>query len=59
MRILITGGNGQLGRELAKIIETMQAEIGRIPEVYQGCEVISTDSDILDITIGETSNGIY
>lgn len=50
MRILITGGNGQLGRELAKIIETMQAEIGRIPEVYQGCEVISTDSDILDIT---------
>lgn len=50
MRILITGGNGQLGSELRKILGDMRAEIGPIPPVYDGADVVSTDVESLDIT---------
>ena len=50
MKILITGGNGQLGSELQRILAEGRAEIGVIPNCYQHAEVIPTDVDTLDIT---------
>ncbi len=50
MRILITGASGQLGCELRRLLATGRAEIGPIPEAYDGAEVIYTDAADLDIT---------
>lgn len=50
MRLLITGSRGQLGNELRRCLETMQAEIGPIPEVYGGAEVDCVDYGELDIS---------
>lgn len=50
MKILITGSNGQLGNELASMLKTGEAGIGKISEQYKGCEVIAVDVDTLDIT---------
>lgn len=49
MRILITGSKGQLGTELLRCLETMEAEIGSIPEVYRDAEYDAIDYDTLDI----------
>ncbi|MBQ5317236.1 MAG: dTDP-4-dehydrorhamnose reductase [Oscillospiraceae bacterium] len=50
MKILITGGKGQLGTELAKCFERGYTEIGT-PEVLKGTnEVRPIDIDELDIT---------
>ena len=49
MKVLITGGNGQLGNELQRIISSGEAEIGPICEVYRGAAVDAIDSDVLDI----------
>ena len=43
MRMLITGGNGQLGNELRRCLEAMEAEIGPVQVDY-------TDYDVLDIS---------
>lgn len=50
MRILVTGGRGQLGSELKRCLETMEAEIGPIDSVYAGAEVDYVDSDTFDIS---------
>lgn len=50
MKILITGSHGQLGNELRRCLETMQAEIGPIPEEYRGAEADYVDYDALDIS---------
>ena len=50
MKILITGSNGQLGNELASMLKTGEAGIGKISEQYKGCEIIAVDVDVLDIT---------
>jgi dTDP-4-dehydrorhamnose reductase len=50
MKILITGSNGQLGNELASMLKTGEAGIGKISEQYKDCEVIAVDVDTLDIT---------
>ena len=50
MKILITGSNGQLGNELASMLKTGEAGIGKISGQYKGCEVIAVDVDVLDIT---------
>ncbi len=50
MKILITGASGQLGNELRRLFETGQAEIGSIPQEYEGADVVYTDSPQLDIT---------
>lgn len=50
MKILITGSNGQLGNELAAMLKTGEAGIGKISEQYKGCEIIAVDVDVLDIT---------
>ncbi len=50
MKILVTGGNGQLGNELKSILTTGKAEIGKCPIDNSAVEVIYTDADELDIT---------
>ncbi|WP_139653414.1 dTDP-4-dehydrorhamnose reductase [Raoultibacter phocaeensis] len=50
MRILVTGGNGQLGSELQRIVRTGEAELGPLPAVYAHADVVSTDVQTLDIT---------
>ena len=50
MKIVITGANGQLGKELQKIIRTGKAEIGEISKSVASSEVFAADVDILDIT---------
>lgn len=50
MKILVTGAHGQLGCELRRCMETMQAEIGPIPAEYEGAEAVYVDRDVLDIT---------
>ena len=50
MRILITGGNGQLGGELQRLLRDGASEIGPVPALYEGAEVVATDVETLDIT---------
>lgn len=50
MKILVTGGYGQLGNELKRCFDTMEAEIGPIPSIYEGAEVDYIDYDTLDIS---------
>lgn len=50
MRVLVTGAKGQLGCELRRLFETMQAEIGLIPATYADAVVEYVDYDVLDIT---------
>ena len=50
MKILITGGNGQLGTELSTVLERQQSELGAIPACYHGAQVVRVDVDELDIT---------
>lgn len=49
-KLLITGANGQLGRELQTILSTGRAPIGAIDASWAGVEVVATDVDELDIT---------
>lgn len=47
---MITGSNGQLGRELAKNLANGYTELGPIPEELQGAQVVCVDVDEMDIT---------
>ena len=53
MKILITGGKGQLGTELYKILKSGRAETGPIPDVYRDAEIRSIDIQELDISARE------
>lgn len=50
MKVLITGSKGQLGNELRRCLETMEAEIGPIPEAFRGAVADYVDYDVLDIS---------
>ncbi len=50
LRALITGSLGQLGTELLRCLETMEAEIGPLPAEYQNAVVKAIDLPELDIT---------
>ncbi|MBQ9059418.1 MAG: dTDP-4-dehydrorhamnose reductase [Atopobiaceae bacterium] len=49
-KLLITGANGQLGRELQTILAAGHAPIGPIDGSWADCDVVATDVDELDIT---------
>ena len=49
MDILITGGRGQLGTELQKILECGRSELGEIPCELQAARCTCVDADELDI----------
>lgn len=53
MKIFITGGNGQLGNELQRVLCEGRAEIGPIPSAYRNAEIVSTDVATLDIVDAE------
>jgi len=50
MKILITGSNGQLGKELFEILSAMKSEIGPVPGEYRDADIICVDIDTCDIS---------
>ena len=50
VKILITGGKGQLGLELTKILKNKKCELGALPKFYEDVKVLSLGSLELDIT---------
>ena len=50
MKILVTGAKGQLGNELRRCLETMEAEMGPVPEEYRGARADYIDYGELDLT---------
>lgn len=56
MKILITGSNGQLGKELQKVIKSGKSEIGVIPNDYKNAEVIPVDINDFDISDFSAAN---
>ena len=50
LNILVTGAKGQLGTELRRCLDTMEAEIGKVPEEYAGASAAFIDYDELDIS---------
>ena len=59
MKILITGRNGQLGNELAKILKEGRSELGVIPACYQNAQVTGVDLDELDIADQEAVSRFF
>lgn len=50
MKLLITGGKGQLGWELCRALESGGTPLGKIPQELSGCVLRAVDVDELDIT---------
>ncbi len=50
MKILITGCNGQLGREIQKQLRAMKSEIGPIPACYKDARVDAVDIGDFDLS---------
>ncbi|MBB6215725.1 dTDP-4-dehydrorhamnose reductase [Anaerosolibacter carboniphilus] len=50
MRVLITGGNGQLGSMLMQLLAEKQCILGEIDAIYKDCAVACTNKTTLDIT---------
>ncbi|MDR3364547.1 MAG: dTDP-4-dehydrorhamnose reductase [Clostridiales Family XIII bacterium] len=49
MKILVTGGKGQLGTELSAILKSGKSELGKIPQRFIDAEVTAIDIDTLDL----------
>ena len=49
MKILITGGSGQVGTELQRILKTMHSEIGALPDVFNNAQIDAPSSDVLNL----------
>ena len=58
MKILITGGKGQLGSELESVLKKKECFIGKLSKEYENCEWISFSSKDLDITDFEKAKEI-
>lgn len=50
MKLLITGCDGQLGKELQEIIRLGKSQLGEIAAIYRDAEVFAVDVTDLDIT---------
>jgi dTDP-4-dehydrorhamnose reductase len=60
MRILITGGKGQLGCQIHSILDRKKSELGNIDKTYLDAEVKYVDFDELDITkLNDVNNLTY
>ncbi len=49
MKLLITGGSGQLGTELVRQLKQGYSVLGNIPEILMGAEILSPSRKELDI----------
>lgn len=57
MRVLITGGNGQLGKTIIQLLRDKECVLGELDPVYSNCEIICTNKGTLDITnLGEVKS---
>ena len=52
MKIIITGGTGQLGSELIRQIQGGRSALGTAPAAYEGAEILCPGRDVLDISDG-------
>ena len=59
MVILITGARGQLGSELNNILQRGSSELGDLPSIYAGCEVLAVDVDELDIASADAVDSFF
>ncbi|MBQ3132737.1 MAG: dTDP-4-dehydrorhamnose reductase [Clostridia bacterium] len=59
MNVLITGANGQLGRELQSVLRRGRADIGAVPAVYADATVTAVDADQLDITDAQAVTAFF
>ncbi len=59
MRLLVTGGSGQLAHELRRILETGHAEIGDLPPAYKGADALFIDHRDLDITSDDAVRAFF
>lgn len=59
MKALVTGANGQLGREIRRLLETGNSEIGPIPQAWHSAEVVYADHSMLDIGSDESVRGVF
>lgn len=50
MKVLITGGKGQLGSQIYNILKTGACELGNISPIYSSADIVSLDVDGLNIT---------
>lgn len=50
MKLLITGGKGQLGRELCEILQNGKSRLGALPDELLDAKLTAVDVDELDIT---------
>lgn len=50
MKLLVTGGKGQLGSQIKSIINRNSSDLGELDEIYKDCECKFIDYDELDIT---------
>lgn len=50
MKILITGANGMLAKQIIKDLERGYTELGEIPREMQNAQILAHDVDTLDIT---------
>ena len=49
-KILITGANGQLGREFVKIIKNKMCALGAVEKFYEEAEILEYSSSKLDVS---------
>lgn len=50
MKILLIGANGQLGKQISKIVDNKESEIGTLANEANDIEIVGVDIDTLDIT---------
>ena len=50
MRVLVTGSNGQLAKEIIRQIEEDGSPLGKAPEGFDKAQVVGVNKDALDIT---------
>ena len=59
MKVLITGGNGQLGRELINLFNKKECSLGKIDKTFLYSEMISEGKKTLDITTLENVRSYF
>ncbi len=59
MKVIVVGSKGQLGTELIRQLQSGESELGKIPAVYQGAEIVGYDMPEIDITRLEDLRSLF